>query len=176
MATIKLNARDRIVTAALSKQSEIIRADFDDIEKNPGLLQSPIEVLFFQCLQAHMICFQDNPTIFASRDIPVSKKLFVTHGVAVCLCQVTLLDWPVDFAFYARRYSTGGISILAIECDGHEFHERTPGQAARDRSRDRRLQEAGITVMRFTGSELHRNAWGCFAEVLRWVDEHTQPI
>lgn len=32
---------------------------------------------------------------------------------------------------------------VVVECDGHEFHERTKAQAARDRERDRGLQGIG---------------------------------
>lgn len=47
---------------------------------------------------------------------------------------------------------------IAIECDGHDFHERTPEQAERDRSRDRALTLDGWTVLRFTGREIYRSA------------------
>lgn len=47
---------------------------------------------------------------------------------------------------------------IAIECDGHEFHERTPEQAERDKSRDRDFAASGWTVLRFTGREIHRDS------------------
>jgi len=46
---------------------------------------------------------------------------------------------------------------IAVECDGHDYHERTREQAERDRSRDRELQKSGWVVMRFTGREIHRD-------------------
>lgn len=49
--------------------------------------------------------------------------------------------------------------LVFVECDGHDFHERTKEQARRDRQRDRRLQALGHPVMRFTGSEI-------------WADHH----
>ena len=52
----------------------------------------------------------------------------------------------------------GSLKKVAIECDGHEFHERTKEQARRDRSRDRFLQSQNIPVFRFTGSEIFGNA------------------
>lgn len=60
---------------------------------------------------------------------------------------------------------------LIVECDGHDFHERTKEQAANDRSRDRAATLAGYTVMRFTGSELWRDPWGCAAQAIRWADQ-----
>ncbi|MFE0233483.1 endonuclease domain-containing protein [Brucella anthropi] len=58
---------------------------------------------------------------------------------------------------------------LVIECDGHDFHERTKEQAAKDRSRDRELSDLGYDVFRFTGSELWRDPWGCTEPILNWA-------
>ena len=82
--------------------------------------------------------------------------------------QVRVLDWPVDFL-------VGTVNIheqkfyAVVECDGHDFHERTKAQAARDRQRDRRLQDAGFRVFRFTGSELFNKPMACADEVYAWA-------
>jgi very-short-patch-repair endonuclease len=60
---------------------------------------------------------------------------------------------------------------LIVECDGHEFHERTKEQAARDRSRDRALTAFGYEVFRFTGSELWRDPLGCARQVSEWASK-----
>ena len=44
---------------------------------------------------------------------------------------------------------------IVIEADGHQYHERTPEQAKRDRRRDRSATLNGWTVLRFTGSEIN---------------------
>ena len=59
---------------------------------------------------------------------------------------------------------------LAVECDGHDYHERTKEQAARDKSRDRALTEIGIRVLRFTGSEVWRDPRGCANQVGKVMD------
>jgi very-short-patch-repair endonuclease len=46
---------------------------------------------------------------------------------------------------------------LVIECDGHDFHEKTKTQAQYDKERDRFLMSKGYTVFHFTGSELYNN-------------------
>jgi very-short-patch-repair endonuclease len=58
---------------------------------------------------------------------------------------------------------------LVIECDGHDFHERTKEQAARDRMRDRWFTARGYKVLRFTGSEIFRNPRKCASEVSAFV-------
>ena len=55
---------------------------------------------------------------------------------------------------------------LAVEADGHDFHERTAEQAMRDRSRDRWMQGDGWRVLRFTGREIWRDATACADEIL----------
>lgn len=61
--------------------------------------------------------------------------------------------YTVDFMieYFGERFT--------IECDGHDFHERTKYQAARDKSRDRFIQSKGFKVFRFTGSEIWAGDW-----------------
>lgn len=54
----------------------------------------------------------------------------------------------------------GGCAVLFVECDGKEFHS-TPAQLVNDATKDKAAKEAGIDLMRFTGSELFRNADDC---------------
>lgn len=54
-----------------------------------------------------------------------------------------------------------------VELDGHDFHERTRDQASRDKRRDRRFASAGWMVLRFTGSDVHRDADALWSEVER---------
>jgi hypothetical protein len=58
---------------------------------------------------------------------------------------------------------------LFVECDGHEFHERTKEQAQRDREKDRVIQAAGIPILRFTGSEIFRNVHVCAFEIFQFI-------
>jgi very-short-patch-repair endonuclease len=88
--------------------------------------------------------------------------------------QCVITDYAVDFAILGRCCHVESARLLiAVECDGHDFHERTKEQAERDRSRDRALQLAGAFVLRFTGREIYRDAAVCAAEVSkvagRWV-------
>lgn len=58
---------------------------------------------------------------------------------------------------------------LVVECDGAEFHSITKEQVERDKRRDRYCVARGICVMRFSGSEIHRDPRGCAAEIGMWV-------
>jgi very-short-patch-repair endonuclease len=82
----------------------------------------------------------------------------------VLTLQKPVARFKLDMAL-EELFESGEWGRIAIECDGHEFHERTKEQAEHDRSRDRALQADGWSVMRFTGRELHRDARKCAAEV-----------
>lgn len=58
---------------------------------------------------------------------------------------------------------------VLVECDGHQFHEKTPEQAERDKRRDRELQAEGYPVLRFTGREIHRSPFDCSSEVVAFL-------
>ncbi len=58
------------------------------------------------------------------------------------------------------------IRELIVECDGHDFHEKTKEQASRDKKRDIYLQELGYRVYRFTGSDIWKDPAGCAATII----------
>jgi len=55
---------------------------------------------------------------------------------------------------------------MIVECDGHDFHERTKAQARHDKARDRFFQSKGYKVLRFTGSEIYASPMDCAEEIL----------
>jgi very-short-patch-repair endonuclease len=59
---------------------------------------------------------------------------------------------------------------LVVECDGAEFHAKNKDQVERDKRRDRFFAAHGISVMRFTGSEISRSPRACAAEVGSWLE------
>ncbi|SFG65363.1 endonuclease domain-containing protein [Methylobacterium gossipiicola] len=92
--------------------------------------------------------------------------------------QVQIAGWRVDFAIsFPDTAAPVGAPLrkLLVECDGHEFHERTKAQAARDRSRDRLAQHQGLPIFRFTGSEIWNDPCGCADEVLSFIAGETRP-
>jgi very-short-patch-repair endonuclease len=76
--------------------------------------------------------------------------------------------YRVDFLVQCRR-GDEALAEVVVECDGHDFHERTKAQASRDKKRDRDLQADGITVLRFTGADIWRDPFSCADEVFEHV-------
>lgn len=104
-------------------------------------------------------------TILAAAESPAETRLAVhlidELGASDVVAQLPVTcgekNYRLDFAVTHAR--------IAVEVDGHDFHERTKEQAARDKSRDRALQAEGWRVLRFTGSEVWNDPRRCAKEV-----------
>jgi len=79
--------------------------------------------------------------------------------------------YRVDFLIeiWLNPPDENSFKYIVVECDGHEFHEKTKEQAQRDKARDRDLLANGYAVLRFTGSEIWRNNVNCVFEVERAI-------
>ena len=85
---------------------------------------------------------------------PLEYELYPQYEIRDDLNKI---KYRIDFALLYPRCDGNEDKIkVAIECDGHEFHERTKEQAKRDKEKDRFLQSKGWLVARFTGSEIYK--------------------
>lgn len=125
------------------------------------LCESPIEELFLAAVFAAGIDSSIAVNIYAR---PYRDEADVGPGDHVWP-QSTIGNYRVDFLF-AHINAKGDRRFVAVECDGHEFHDKTKMQAARDKARDRFLVGRGIQVLRFTGSEIYNDPFGCWTETL----------
>lgn len=79
--------------------------------------------------------------------------------------QVEIGKYKVDFCITIPIYDSNEDKKIIVECDGHEFHEKTKEQAQHDKERDRFLQAEGYPIYRFTGSEIYRNPLKIYFEL-----------
>lgn len=102
-------------------------------------------------------------------------KIVLTPNIVGVVQQVYIGDYRVDFLCMMEMWDSTkermSVQWLAVECDGHEFHEKTKAQAARDKSRDRALLLRGIPCMRFTGSEIWKDPYACVYQVDRFFHD-----
>lgn len=80
----------------------------------------------------------------------------------------------LDLAFIALPDADAGPKRIAVELDGHDFHERTKEQASRDKARDRLLTVGGWSVLRYTGSDVYARAEQ-IADELFWICAGVDP-
>lgn len=97
---------------------------------------------------------------------PTDEKPFVARdALGVCLAQqLAVGPHRLDFALV---HADG--ASLAIELDGHEYHDGSKDRAERDRARDRELVAKGWVTARFTGREIVRDAMRCAQEAHRLI-------
>ena len=125
-----------------------------------NLQQSPIEDKLGLAFLTHPLAAL--PFISVQTEMPEPRRC----GFYI-IPQLRIGSYRADFALVIQ---TDGYSFrLAVECDGHDFHEKTKEQAAHDKARDRFFLERGWPVMRFTGSEIHRDAPKCANQAMDFL-------
>lgn len=136
------------------------------IYSESNIFKSPLEFDLYLALYEE--CAYDNFMGTTIIENPVTFQA-IEAGVPVG-------KYVTDMLYTYVRYGTENKSThkvtIAVEVDGHEFHEKTKQQAARDRERDRFFQSNNILVARFTGSEVHKNAKECALKVQTMAKEH----
>lgn len=137
---------------------------------NPPLMGSPIEEQLasallwcnvdwagFPCVDS-IGAFDRRTDEDGCNSAPTQVDFWLTTQAKIDSYRVDALLW-----FQCGRSIRG----VAVECDGHVFHEKTREQAARDKKRDRDILATGFPVMRFSGSEIYRDVVRCVEQVQR---------
>lgn len=148
---------------------EMGRHAINSVEKFWDVCESPIEVLLAAAIEmTGRLMDAGEPAAATWVHVTNNASEGLPPAIIYVIPQVKLMSrYRVDFYCEARPPAQPFI----IECDGHDFHERTPDQAERDRSRDRALQQMGLPVLRFTGREIHRSARDCAMQVVDFAKE-----
>lgn len=76
--------------------------------------------------------------------------------------QIEVGPYRIDLAIPEKK--------VAIELDGHEFH-KTREQRTSDAQRERYLQRQGWQVIRFTGTEIHKDVAKCIDEAIEIIEK-----
>lgn len=121
--------------------------------------ESPIEQLLAVSLErinllgfCHYNPFIDVIAIEKQQDIKISKKV----------------TYRVDFLITVH-YKNQGMKGFVIECDGHEFHQKTKEQVEKDNQKTRDLQMKGFEVTRFSGTEIYHRSYLCATEIRKLI-------
>lgn len=137
------------------------RAPDISVEMSMGMVrcQSPIEQDFLVALWAlGAISGRVDVFVCGSPEL-LAAKARETRNALICP-QMPVSRMHVDFLI-ALPTLIGDQGYLVVECDGHEFHEKTKEQAVRDKRRDRVLAAEGMRVIRYAGSEVFADPVGC---------------
>lgn len=124
---------------------------------------SPIEDVLLYTLGACSSLFM----IIAARNLAdiVDGARDAPAGMAVIAAQVPVGRYRCDFV--VGRWFDAHVEMIAIECDGHAWHNAHEWQRERDRKRDLFLRRSGLSVIRVPGHLLMSDPQACAAVVLR---------
>lgn len=137
--------------------------------------QSPIETALLLELQWCSGDFTSVPNfMFLPKEIEKDRIWRALSAPQIGIIpQAQWQNYRIDIAVLTPG-ANGGRLKVAIECDGHDFHEKTKEQASRDKSRDRDLTLGGWVPMHFTGSEIYKDAAKCAAQVFKFINSWAQ--
>lgn len=157
-----------------AKAREIVRSSAElFMTEEPTLVQfarSPIEKLMAWGLCTRgMWMGKIDSCVFQSADNSIDdlRRECVIRGGLLNLivgAQMRFGPYTIDFAAAVAIWGQPPL-IVVIECDGHEFHT-SKDQFTRDKAKDRELLQNGIQVMRFSGSEIWRDAGACAQQII----------
>lgn len=128
---------------------------------------SPIEEVLYLAILLKLTLVSTRMPLM---ELPTPEREESHRGDIFLAPQWQVDQYRVDMVLGLCGEGTPQQCWIAIECDGHDFHERTKEQAQRDKARDRRLQSQAAKVLRFTGSEIYRDPFRCAAEALAAFD------
>jgi very-short-patch-repair endonuclease len=129
------------------------------------LVESPIELQLGLAIEAYCQINYGSDYVAFAPHIERAQAIADNFTGAIIVPQFKFHGYRFDFC----AFCSSGKSFF-IECDGHEFHERTKQQAARDRSKDRAAQLVGHAILRFTGSEIYNKPRICAEEVVQLIE------
>jgi len=157
-------AREIDITSATERVIAGLQGDFElschfAAEKFGPMVESEIELMLLTSLMMAGRMMKMNIYIAETDEIPTGQ-----YDIAI-IPQFRWGDYRIDFWLRHKNCP----APIFIECDGHDFHERTKEQAERDRSRDRAVQAAGIPILRFTGREIWRDTGAIVTEIFRFI-------
>jgi very-short-patch-repair endonuclease len=144
----------------------IVKKVLGSLEELLSSTQSPIEELFL--LQFLLLSDEFKITAYGIYDgaemvglYPCAETEWYGHKVIITPQYKIENYLTVDFKINLPDKN----KTIIIECDGHEFHEKTKEQAQKDKKRDRKLANQEFFVLRFTGSEIYNDPQKCIKEV-----------
>ena len=174
----KLLPRDEMLSAWRPVIERAANDACSSVLRLRDLCQSPIEELFLAALWAgpsgwasfDQTAIESGGVVAAQRCDPTMHDHLYIHA------QAPVGAYFADFMLTMQikpgvlvKFPQGLSTRVAIELDGHDFHEKTRRQAAHDKKRDRYFTGESIPFLRFTGSEIHHNAEKCAADALEFL-------
>lgn len=133
---------------------------------------SPIGQIFliaYQTLSSNLkgfIRWNEKYGLKKTQECPLAEEM--SNIYAQCDDEIDGKKYIIDFVIeFSPIFFNTGIRY-AIELDGYDYHS-SKEQMNHDYERERALQKEGYKVIRFTGSQIYKDPFGCAREVIEMV-------
>lgn len=136
---------------ALESVSANWKLFFEVFDFSDFICDSPIETIFCMCFE--MVSFHTEAGMCSNKQVEITTE----NGK----------KYRVDFII--QDFNTANSVI--VECDGHDFHEKTKQQVARNNDRDLDLKMSGYDVIHFSGSQIYNEPFKCVAKVIEFMQK-----
>lgn len=125
-------------------------------------IKSPIEQIFFVAFLS----------VLHQR---ITHESLGIHIIPLCQCEFSTdgYNYVHDFAFdifvnslinHPSGHDYAFMSSVVVECDGHDYHNKTKRQVSNGNKRSNAMQQSGLTVIHFNGSDLFKHPYQCAEE------------
>jgi len=119
-------------------------------------IKSPIEQIFITAFELYMkLLKKEYILLFAQKPIQIDEKK----------CYVA--DFYFEADEYVNLFQTD--KKIVIECDGHQFHQKTKEQVRHDNEREFDLKMAGYEIIRFSGSQIYNEPFKCAEDAYNYI-------
>jgi len=146
------------------RTSELIESLTIDKHDDGIDFDSPLEHLFY-------IAFREHEAM-----TPISTKNGYFVADIILNTQHEVGHYRIDFLITCYIPEFGDSVMIAVEIDGHEFHEKTKEQASKRNKRDAYLQTHGYYILRFTGSDVYNDVDKCVNDTLVFIRDLSRNI
>ena len=140
--------------------------------ENYKYCESPIEVIFYYFFkrEVHKNYRNFEFNVMPQEDIFTTKK-YRADFLIECFEYRGNCLLPDGTEIAPDEY----YSKVIVECDGHDFHEKTKAQVKRRNERDFNLKMEGYEVIHFSGTEIYNEPEKCAKKVIEYLIKYLKP-
>lgn len=121
---------------------------------------SPIEQIFITAFDLYLLINnKENISLFSQAPITVGEKRYVA-------------DFLFERDEFVNKFNID--RKIIIECDGHQFHQKTKEQVQYDNEREYDLKMAGYEILRFSGSQIYNKPLKCAEDTYNYIFKGTE--
>lgn len=122
--------------------------------------KSPIEAIFITAFELYIKFYnKEQILLLPQKEIYIENKKYI-------------VDFEFESDEYVNQFNTD--KKIIIECDGHQFHQKTKEQVTKDNEREYNLKMAGYQVLRFSGSQIYNEPFKCAEDTYNFIMKHIE--